>query len=450
MDWFLLNSGQVEGPFKAEHLKEKIESGSLESSTLVCRQGDPNWRALNELKEQILAEAKPDESLKVWILLTENLELALSQEQEGQYVQSGPYTTSEVLELLNSGQAKYSDYIWKSGFEKWIRINEVDEFFKVSQGSDTPQMEPTPEPVATAAEEKPESLLNQILEQTRLTNYDFIEEEKPPVEAQPLDESAFKPIEIPPVESPAEQPQFVLTQPSAEAGEWREPLETVEGKKTKQSPFYEKAAGYFPWLMTALAGILVLMVGVWALSLNKESVRENAQVPTHPQDVKEKSVPVPITEPTEGPKAESRIHPASPTAAVRTVVPRSVHEKTRKPLKDMVNNDQPATVNLSLIASKLLKNAESLDRQYNSLKDKPLHWRRFYQAWQRDFKNIEITAQNRKSKIIRQLLIGRNRLNDRARMMDSSVTDSSPVSSDFEQEDLPGLFRTLRGQIQRQ
>src|SRR4051812_241580 len=102
MEWFLLNSGRVEGPFKAFDLQQKLEAGELDARDLACRQGDPHWKALEEFKEQLAIDAKPDDSLKAWILLTENLSLSPSPTQEGPFAQSGPYTTQEVKDLIQS------------------------------------------------------------------------------------------------------------------------------------------------------------------------------------------------------------------------------------------------------------------------------------------------------------------------------------------------------------
>lgn len=507
MEWFLLNSGKVEGPFKAELLKEKLISGNYDSNLLACRQGDPHWKSLEEFKEQIFADANPDESQKDWILLTDNMNLALMKEQDGQYVQSGPYTTKEVKDLINSGQAKYSDFIWKTGFEKWMRINEVDIFFEVPRQleSSLPTPEVFPENLkaeafvgenlsVNAAEDSSVSssvnssanssdsheILGHVLEQTQLNNYDFVDEEKRPEEASPVDHVLFKPLDIAQpadVEAPVDAAKFVLSMPSEAISTPEFQIKPSETSKRDFQNIYEVATRYFPWLMTALAGILVIMVGVWALSLNSDShPQENAQAPISPTRKKQdkpaetaKQEVSALEKQTRKETTKQTPEIAAPTKISKVVDPSSnqlssslahSHLDSQRPSERRSGRPTPkSTLNkpvekteLHLIAWRLLKKAERLEQEYDVLKAKPVEWRRFYQTWQNDFERTTDRMKKhdvRSSTVLRQLHIGRGRLGERAQMMDRSIMESTPVSSDFIQEDLPGLFRNIQGQLKR-
>lgn len=489
MEWFLLNAGRVEGPFKSQELKDKMERNEIDAATFVCRQGDPHWKPLEELREEILTSAKPDEELKNWILLTENLELALSKEQEGQFVQSGPYTTLEIVDLLQAGQAKYSDFIWKSGFEKWVRINEVDEFFGAPKAVDVAPVIEAPALSEATIEESDSQLLEGVLEQTHLNKYDFVEEERAPIEASPIDHAVFKNITRPEIEeekavSPS-APQFALSTTTIP--------EVVESSRVDEIPtrknvdvianLFESAQKYFPWLMTGLAAILVLMVGMWALSINKQDSQENAQLPAVPAKKIEVTKPARIeavAKPPVIPTAPAvKIERAAPVAPPVPEKPVVKAAPVQKPVVDRValakakalarasaraamakaaiekitaeERSEPKQ-ELGNLAGTLLQRAERLESEYENLKSDPVQWKRFYQSWSNEFQKSDQTASEKvleKSMLYRQLKIGRNRLGDRAQMMDKSVMQSAPVSSDFDAEDLPGLFRNIQGQLQK-
>ncbi len=458
MEWFLLNSGQVEGPFQAADLKEKFSSGGLDENVLVCRQGDPHWKPLSEFKEQILVDAKPDENLKDWILLNENLSLSPSPEQEGQYVQSGPYTTQDILNLIQSGQAKYSDYIWKSGLTNWLRINEVDEFFPGSKPMaevEAPVIQnfiPPELPLRTsqATDEKDhDQHLDQVLEQTRLTEYDFVEDEKPPLEVNPIDATVMRPLVIPEVPVTKEQPQFVLSTASIDESRSEVPTAAPVTVRRESPQYYELATKYFPWLMTALAAILVLMVGMWALSLRQSEPVQSAQAPS----------PLPVKKKEAKPSELSRVEPARALETKAEIVADTgTPKKLNPPAPRQVKATAPKTVptahkgQLNLMAWRLLKKAERLDREFDMLRGRPADWEKFYQDWRLDFKKTtDVLSQHeaKTSPVLKQLQLGRGRLGQRAQMMDRSIMRSSPVSSDFEQEDLPGLFRNIQGQLRR-
>src|SRR4051812_34357995 len=130
MEWYLLKAGRVEGPFNREYVQAQLGNGDLSNADLACRKGDRHWRPISEFEGEFVESAvEPDPTTRPWIVLVENNPDMSSTENPPHYVQSGPYSTEQVIENIEKGLTKYSDYIWKPGFERWLRINEVDDFF---------------------------------------------------------------------------------------------------------------------------------------------------------------------------------------------------------------------------------------------------------------------------------------------------------------------------------
>jgi hypothetical protein len=44
------------------------------------------------------------------------------------YEQLGPFTIDHVLQLIDKGKIKFTDFVWRTGYENWVPLGRVDEF----------------------------------------------------------------------------------------------------------------------------------------------------------------------------------------------------------------------------------------------------------------------------------------------------------------------------------
>lgn len=102
-------------------MRNKIESGEIESSTLTYKEGATDWLPLERQCIWIDAQVKkklPEESDKDWILLVQS-------EIDGgkkELLQKGPYAEPEIRKLISDGEVDLKDYCWRPGMSDWKRL----------------------------------------------------------------------------------------------------------------------------------------------------------------------------------------------------------------------------------------------------------------------------------------------------------------------------------------
>jgi len=124
--YFFIQNGKTLGPVNRDEIAHGIRSGNLGALDMIYRDGEPKWAPLHEFQEfrDLLKDLKTMQlRADKWVVLTKK-----TGPQGTQYLQRGPYDTSAVKTLLQSGQLSFMDFIWREGDEKWQRINAVDEF----------------------------------------------------------------------------------------------------------------------------------------------------------------------------------------------------------------------------------------------------------------------------------------------------------------------------------
>ena len=159
--WYWNKNGRAEGPANEARIAELIASGALSSTDSIFKEGEDCWRTVGEtpafapslaeaarLKAALQAKAPspraaappppppaaPEEdSGAIWVLL--------KRKADGPgFDQSGPFTLARVKELLAKGEASYSDFIWRQGFEKWARLGDREEFAKPAKPTPPPPL----------------------------------------------------------------------------------------------------------------------------------------------------------------------------------------------------------------------------------------------------------------------------------------------------------------------
>ncbi|MFN7729112.1 MAG: DUF4339 domain-containing protein [Bdellovibrio sp.] len=132
LQWYVQRDGKASGPYSAEDLRDQVRQGLLLGHDLVFQEGSEQWkRAFDwpDLASEIFSEERtsftrlfnlpragsaPPED---WIVL-----LRFEEADGLRFKQKGPFSTEQVRELLQSGQMKPSDHLWRKGYAAWVAV----------------------------------------------------------------------------------------------------------------------------------------------------------------------------------------------------------------------------------------------------------------------------------------------------------------------------------------
>jgi hypothetical protein len=462
MEWFLYRAGQVEGPISQVELLTKINAGEINDDELMCKKGEEQWRTLKDYRLELFVEKNPEEPpvLRDWILLIEQSASESQSAEPGPFCQSGPFTTEEVRQLIQSGQAKYSDYIWKTGFSQWSRINEVDEIFgSESLPLETPQIQVSEDfsradledvKVSESAKlEQTQAVLENVLKQVNTGKHlDFVEQfplaVEPVSEPLPKTEPLFAKLETPAPALRTTKSWAEMVGSTFDAPEDSAP-ETSTTKKSFKIRWDEAAQGQlFPWVMLSVSLAVTGLFAVWYFTA-EAPLKESASLESKP------SLKKPIEEKRPAPTTR-KIKPVAKEPAQATKVTPKPAERTAAAPKPKVEK-RNSSIEIERVAKQFQKKAELLDRQYSQLKDRPLEWQRFYSNWKSELNQVDSDADfknQQNTSLLKKLSFGKKRLVQRANMMDENIINERAVSSDFEDENVPQIFRNISSQASAQ
>lgn len=173
--WYISRAGQASGPFVTDMLLAMIRDGQIKPIDLVFQEGDEEWKPAASFSELRPAKRPGDSQwdeagalypntrdriqpapLVTWILLRPH---------GSTYIQEGPYSTQAVLDGLRLGRFLYSQYAWRAGNPKWVRVGELAEFDRRAETRDTlpPLPPPLPDPIeAILLEDDDDSVSEEI------------------------------------------------------------------------------------------------------------------------------------------------------------------------------------------------------------------------------------------------------------------------------------------------
>ncbi len=120
--WFFSHQGEVYGPVGGGEMQRLVQSGQLDSGSMVLKEGEKAWVTLEEGARHFEPESSDTEAPPRWVILKQTQE-----EEKARFVQDGPFDTSEVLQKIQSGEIKYSDHCWREGYSEWKLIREEPE-----------------------------------------------------------------------------------------------------------------------------------------------------------------------------------------------------------------------------------------------------------------------------------------------------------------------------------
>jgi hypothetical protein len=124
--WYYENHGKAEGPISTLELVKKIQDGDLSLIDLVFKEGDGQWMPAEHFLEITGLVKSAGTEFKVdadWVVLR-----TIEVDGRNQYDQIGPFTIEQVLQLIDKGKVKFTDFVWRDGYENWVPLGHLDKF----------------------------------------------------------------------------------------------------------------------------------------------------------------------------------------------------------------------------------------------------------------------------------------------------------------------------------
>ncbi|HVK60257.1 MAG TPA: GYF domain-containing protein [Bdellovibrionales bacterium] len=382
MAWYYSVNGKAEGPVTQEFLLESLRAGRLTLVDLAFKEGAQAWATLGEFAEfrdaynsnplpapKTPGSAKPTanashapgakhaawEYVPSWVVL---------KQKDKSFEQSGPYTEEQILEMIGSGEVAYSQYVWRPGYKRWVRIGNLPEFDRRKrdrEGDAVNQIIPLPNvdsnfPVLTR-----EELLGAI---ERLHPKPVASTESQPAEAKGADlaepaKDRFSSMEATRVTSMFSKPLeskpksydemertrvevFKTQEPEREQAPVEKPTKKTE--KIAQAEVTNVTPGFFTKKNVIRASIAVfssvlLVAGVLNFYSKKSSSLDSASNEDEVQTSESKPEP-----PAQEPKVKSQEPPAQKAQAVAppAAAPVASTQATPAPIEKAVAAPQPS------------------------------------------------------------------------------------------------------------
>ena len=226
--WYLNKKGQALGPFEESKIISLIESGDVKPMDLIYQAGASEWIPISQVenfashfqKASKDPEPKPDSSSeREWVLLKK-----IVSDKGKEYKQIGPFSQPEVMDLLDKGKVRFTDFAWKKGMESWAKIGEMDDFEEPLPSSPAIDMSlyektnPDIDESTVVDEEKKASM-------TELVNIESFQRQK----TQVMMPSTGSELPDSPEDSPEEGPQEVTATSHDESPLMSQEFATVTG-----------------------------------------------------------------------------------------------------------------------------------------------------------------------------------------------------------------------------
>lgn len=98
---------------------------------LVFKEGAPQWMPAESFSEitELIGNVTLNDSSDWIVLKTVNVD------GKNVHQQIGPYNAQQILDLIDKGKIRFSDYVWRTGYEKWVPLGRVDQFEKPLKSS---------------------------------------------------------------------------------------------------------------------------------------------------------------------------------------------------------------------------------------------------------------------------------------------------------------------------
>lgn len=122
--WYFEDHGRAQGPITTRELLNKLQKGELTLIDLVFKDGDGEWMPIESVREimDLMGTVSMNQNSD-WIILR-----TVEVDGRERHEQIGPFNVEQVLELIDKGKIKFSDHVWKTGFENWVPLGKLDKF----------------------------------------------------------------------------------------------------------------------------------------------------------------------------------------------------------------------------------------------------------------------------------------------------------------------------------
>lgn len=159
-DWYYVESGKSQGPFRRSVFEKMIRDGQLGAQTYIWTKGMSEWTHLDqtEMKAMLPApvqEDKPEEqpAAKVQVSLDKEPVRAAAPEsnpqqeeaheqpagEEWYYIRKGqtfgPCTKEEIISYIHNGALNGSSYVWKDGMADWVYLRDSEFASELGRGN---------------------------------------------------------------------------------------------------------------------------------------------------------------------------------------------------------------------------------------------------------------------------------------------------------------------------
>ncbi len=124
--WYYENHGKAEGPISTLEIVKKIQLGELQLIDLVFKEGDGQWMPAEHFIEITGSVKTAGTEFKIdadWVVLR-----TIEVDGRNQYDQIGPFTIEQVLQLIDKGKVKFTDFVWRDGYENWVPLGHLDKY----------------------------------------------------------------------------------------------------------------------------------------------------------------------------------------------------------------------------------------------------------------------------------------------------------------------------------
>jgi hypothetical protein len=132
MEWsmqkqfYVSHEGKIVGTFTVPEIAKKLAAGEVHITDYVYDDAVSDWVVIGEHREFKAVDAKP--TMKP----TEHVD-TMSQDSNDWFVlkgdnQTGPFSGTDVIKMLQEKMIFEYDYIWKAGMETWKRVAEITDF----------------------------------------------------------------------------------------------------------------------------------------------------------------------------------------------------------------------------------------------------------------------------------------------------------------------------------
>ena len=135
--WYYNLNGYMKGPCSRKEVQSLITQGILTAQDMAYKEGDEEWCEIRSFVDFDLRQSAtiqfhensnlpdPDGEAREgeWLLLLRKNVGAVTE-----FVQNGPYSSSEIKKMVNRRQVLLSDHIWRKGMARWQRLGWMPEF----------------------------------------------------------------------------------------------------------------------------------------------------------------------------------------------------------------------------------------------------------------------------------------------------------------------------------